>query len=114
MVAEALLDYLRHARPKTECRKLFLKYHAPSGPIRTASVYWLVRKALLRAGVATDHYGPHAIRHFLATVLFRHGQPIKVVGDLLGHRVPEATLLYCKLAVEDLRSAALELPEVES
>ena len=50
----------------------------------------------------------------LASTLVRAGQPLKVVGDLLGHRVPEATLLYCKIAVEDLRSVALDLPEASS
>jgi hypothetical protein len=37
-----------------------------------------------------------------------------MIGDLLGHRVPEATLVYCKVAVEDLRGVSLELPEVAS
>jgi site-specific recombinase XerD len=113
-VQEALVDYLRHGRPATEDRHVFQKVHAPRGPISRAILYDVVRKALLRAGVVAPQYGPHILRHSKATFLIRSGHPLKVAGDLLGHRVPEATLIYCKLAIEDLREVALELPEVSS
>jgi site-specific recombinase XerD len=61
-----------------------------------------------------EHYGPHSIRHACATTLLRRGVTLKDIGDVLGHRVPEATLIYCKLAVEDLRLVALDIPEVQS
>jgi hypothetical protein len=38
----------------------------------------------------------------------------KVIGDLLGHRSEESTLAYLKLATEDLRAIALEIPEVRA
>jgi site-specific recombinase XerD len=65
-------------------------------------------------GIEAAHYGPHALRHARATSLIRSGKTLKVIGDLLGHRVPEATMMYCKVAVDDLRAVALELPEVSS
>jgi integrase/recombinase XerD len=36
--------------------------------------------------------------------------PQKVIGDLLGHRSAEATAPYLKLATEDLRAIALDVP----
>jgi integrase/recombinase XerD len=36
--------------------------------------------------------------------------PVKEIGDLLGHRSAESTLVYLKLATEDLRAVAMEIP----
>jgi hypothetical protein len=36
--------------------------------------------------------------------------PTKEIGDLLGHRSSHATGAYLKLATEDLRVVALEIP----
>jgi site-specific recombinase XerD len=45
--------------------------------------------------------------------MLRHGQTLKGIGDVLGHRSPETTFIYTKLYVDDLRSVALD-PEVVS
>ena len=112
--AEPVIAYLRESRPVSSERRLFLKCQAPAGPITNAILYSIVRKALVNAGIKAEHYGPHSIRHACATALLRRGVTLKAIGDVLGHRVPEATLLYCELAVEDLRLVALDIPEVES
>ncbi|HJW76853.1 MAG TPA: site-specific integrase [Thermoleophilia bacterium] len=109
---DAIVAYLRDGRGTTEDRRVFLKVHAPRGPISRAVLYEVVRKTLRRAGIKAAHFGPHALRHARATSLIRSGESLKAIGDLLGHRVPEATLIYCKVAVEDLRTVALELPGV--
>ena len=36
--------------------------------------------------------------------------PLKTIGDVLGHRSPESTAVYLRLATEDLRSVALPVP----
>jgi integrase/recombinase XerD len=40
----------------------------------------------------------------------RQGTSIKAIGDLLGHRSAEATCVYLRLNLIDLRDAALEVP----
>jgi integrase/recombinase XerD len=42
--------------------------------------------------------------------MLRAAIPIKEIGDLLGHRSANATAVYLKLATEDLRDVALEVP----
>jgi len=42
--------------------------------------------------------------------LLRQGTSLKAIGDLLGHRTSEATCVYLRLHVDDLRDAALEVP----
>lgn len=113
-VQEALIDYLRRGRPVTEDPHVFQKVHAPRGPINRRLLYHVVCEALLRAGIRAPQYGPQILRHSRATSLIRSGHSLKVIGDLLGHRDPESTLIYCKLATEDLREVALDLPEVPS
>lgn len=42
--------------------------------------------------------------------MLRAAVPQKVIGDLLGHRSAESTAPYLKLATEDLRAIALDVP----
>ena len=38
VVAEAIVDYLKHGRPKAEDRHLFFRIYAPQAPITAAAV----------------------------------------------------------------------------
>jgi integrase/recombinase XerD len=58
--------------------------------------------------------GPHAFRHARAVSLLRASVPRKIIGDLLGHRSADGTIQYLKLATEDLRAIALEVPGKEA
>jgi len=49
-------------------------------------------------------------RHARAVSLLRDGTPMKIIGDVLGHRSASSTSVYLKLATEDLRDVALEIP----
>ena len=109
-VGAALLDYLRHARPASAHREVFLRVRKPGGPLVAAGVgkafrVWGSRSALnIRSG------GAHCLRHSLALHLLRQGTSLKAIGDLLGHRSMESTCVYLRLHVDDLRAAALDLP----
>ena len=71
----------------------------------------VVARGLSAAGVVPiGKHGPHALRHARAVSLLRGGVPLKVIGDVLGHRSERSTAVYLKLATEDLRSVALDVP----
>ena len=109
-VGAALLDYLRHERPASACREVFLRSRRPVAPLSpggVASAFVLCRQ---RSGLDIPPWGPHCLRHSLAVHLLRQNTPLKTIGDLLGHRNPRSTVSYLRLSVEDLRDAALELP----
>ena len=111
-VGEALLEYLRRGRPKTDCREVFIRARAPYRPMHT--LYSEVRRRLEAASVKPQgKSGPHAFRHARAVSLLRASVPRKVIGDLLGHRSYDATIPYLKLATEDLRAIALDIPGQE-
>jgi hypothetical protein len=42
--------------------------------------------------------------------MIRASIPLKKIGDVLGHRAPDSTFVYLKLATEDLRAIGLEIP----
>lgn len=111
-VGTALVNYLRHGRPASSSRSLFLKVRAPAGPITRDVVGdafdWWARRAGVRLPPGAG--GPHSLRHSLAEHLLRQGATLKAIGDVLGHRSPESTGVYLRLNVEDLREAALPLP----
>jgi integrase len=111
-VGNAILDYLQKGRPKTEARAIFIVDHAPYRPFQCGScLYWLVRNRLTAAGVNVQgKQGPHAFRHARAVSLLRAAVPAKEIGDILGHRSASSTTVYLKLATEDLRAVALEIP----
>jgi integrase/recombinase XerD len=111
-VGEAVLDYLRHGRPKTDVREIFIRSRAPYR--RMGCIYGEVRRRMEAAGVKPNgKRGPHIFRHARAVSLLRASVPRKVIGDVLGHRSAESTISYLKLATEDLRAIALEIPGQE-
>lgn len=82
---------------------------APYRPM--VRIYSEVRRRMEAAGVKpSGKRGPHIFRHARAVSLLRASVPRKVIGDVLGHRSSEATVPYLKLATEDLRAIALEIP----
>jgi integrase/recombinase XerD len=113
-VGRALVTYLRRGRPCTDAREIFVRHNGAPIPFRKSSnVYGIVRRAFDRAGIRSVRRGPHVLRHALATHLVQRGFALKVASDLLGHQHPDSTVLYTKLAIEDLREVALEVPETD-
>ncbi|MDE4618711.1 site-specific integrase [Sinorhizobium meliloti] len=111
-VGEALIDYLRHGRPETDVREIFVRTRAPYVPM--VRIYSEVRGRMEAAGILLNgKRGPHVFRHARAVSLLRASVPRKVIGDVLGHRSTESTVPYLKLATEDLRAIALEIPGQE-
>jgi site-specific recombinase XerD len=70
----------------------------------------IVRHALQRAGIQAPTYGVHQFRHGLATELLRQGASLSEIGDVLGHRHPQTTMIYTKVDLEALRTLALPWP----
>lgn len=111
-VGKALLAYLRQGRPRTDFREIFIRSRAPYRCFESgSSLYTPIRRRIEAAGIdPIGKSGPHTFRHARAVSLLRAGLSTKIIGDLLGHRSTASTSPYLKLAVEDLRAVALEVP----
>ena len=109
---DALVDYLKHARPKVQDRRMFIRDKAPlRGFASAAAITSLVSACVIRSGIQRDSYrGPHLLRHTLATMLVNRGTPIKQVSDMLGHKEIETTRIYAKVDLTSLRKIANPFP----
>jgi len=109
-VGDALVDYLRHGRPRRDDSYLFLKARAPFGPLTGGDgvIGMLVRTAFQRAGLAP--VGAHRLRHTVATEVLRAGAPLEEVASLLRHRRHATTVIYAKVDWERLREIARPWP----
>jgi site-specific recombinase XerD len=107
----AVLAYIRHGRPTLPTRVLFLRVRPPAGLLKPTAVTEVFQTRARHSGLAIPFQGPHCLRHSLAVQLLREGVSLKAIGDVLGHRSLESTCLYLRLATEDLREVALDLPD---
>ena len=110
-VGKAIAAYLRHGRPDSSSRRVFLRVKAPiRGFMGASGVGSIVRHSLQRAGVDAPTYGAHQFRHGLATEMLRQGSSLAEIGEVLGHRHPQTTKIYTKVDIKALRTLALPWP----
>jgi integrase/recombinase XerD len=110
-VGKAIAAYLRHGRPHSSCRRVFLRTKAPITGFRGASgVGSVVRHALRRAGIDAPTMGAHQFRHGLAADMLRRGASLSEIGEILGHRDPQTTMIYTKIDIKALRTLAVPWP----
>lgn len=105
-VGEAIVRYLREARPRSTFREVFLSLHAPISPLTSPGIYRIVSSRWKPLDVTLEHYGPHSLRHACATKLINEGVSLKEIGDQLGHRDLETTKIYAKVDLTHLREVA--------
>jgi site-specific recombinase XerD len=114
-VGGALIDYLKHGRPVTHHREVFLRLKAPVEPFsRYDNLHQILTFYRQRAGIALPaqaRKGLHSLRHTVATRLLEVGTPLETIAGILGHLSTQSTQIYAKVDVEALRRAALD-PEV--
>lgn len=107
-VGEAIAAYLRHARPCTDRREVFLRVTAPRIGLGRGGVSLIVRRACVRAGLAPC--GSHRLRHALASDMVRAGVPLHEIGQVLRHRDGTSTSIYARVDVDQLRTVARPWP----
>ena len=114
-LGEALIDYLRTGRPKSDHREVFLKLRPPFEPFNADNhLHHVVKHWRLAAGIqfrSRQRHGLHSLRHTLATRLLREDTRINVISDILGHSTMASTMIYAKADTEGLRNAALDTEE---
>ena len=103
-VGDAILRYLKDARPRTFHRELFLSLRAPFRPLHSRALWPVVGYRLAAMGVSLPHLGPHSLRHACATYLLSQGLSLKEIGDHLGHQAPQSTRVYAKVDLTALRT----------
>ena len=106
---EAIAAYLKHERPKTSNRAVFVRHVAPRDvPVGPDLVRKTIRQAFARAGL--PYTRSHLLRHTMANRLLAGGSSLKEVADVLRHRSLNTTMIYAKLDSRKLGEVALPWP----
>ena len=111
-VGWAVIDYIRHGRPRSDCPQVFLRHTAPIGPFSDQDhLHQILTKHARAAHVAVGEkrrHGMHSLRHTLATRLMEEGTPVEQIADILGHQRVTATGAYLKSSLGLLTQCALD------
>jgi integrase/recombinase XerD len=107
VVGEAIVDYLKNGRPKTEERHVFIRASAPFRACGASCISIRASHYLRKAGIAVPRPGSHTLRHTCVQRLVDAQFSLKAIGDYVGHRSPDSTMIYAKVDVEALREMAL-------
>jgi integrase len=111
-VGQAIADYLRHGRPATLCRHVFVRHTVPPGtPVTRHLISHVFRRAFARVEGCENWKGTHVLRHTAATRMYSRGANLKEIADILGHRSLSTTAVYAKVEPTRLATVALPWPE---
>jgi len=115
-VGQALIDYLRHGRPVSSHREIFLRHNAPFEPMgMNNNLHSIITSYRRKAGIelpARNRRGLHSLRHSLASRLLEAKVPLDTIAGTLGHLSPETTRRYLQIDIDSLRRVALDPEEV--
>jgi site-specific recombinase XerD len=112
-VGEAIIDYLKYGRPKTDKKNVFVSHHAPFNEFLGKSLHHIAKKHILSAGIKIKReskLGPHSLRHSLASSLLERNTPLPIISGIFDHADPGTTGLYLRIGISQLRECALEVP----
>jgi integrase len=111
-VGWAVIDYVRTARPASDCPQVFLRHTAPVGPFSDQDhLHQILVKHARAAHVPVSEerrHGMHSLRHTLATRLMENGTPVEQIADILGHQAVASTGVYLKSSLGLLARCALD------
>ncbi len=112
----AISDYLQ-VRPKEGIKHdkkhsekaLFLSERRER--ISNRTVQYIIGKELSKAGLDTNKYSVHKLRHTAATLMYQYGQvDIRALQELLGHESISTTEIYTHVNNDQIKSAVERNP----
>ncbi len=111
-VGEAIISYLKYGRPLSELKQVFLTATAPYSSINRLVINGAISRIIRASSVNINgrKFGPHAMRHTLASQLLRNGTSLPVISETLGHSDTQVTMNYLRIDIKGLMQCALEVP----
>ncbi len=113
-VGNAIIDYLKYGRFKSESQHVFITCRAPYIPASKSTVCSAIRENISKSKIITDgrHHGPHSLRHSLASCLLKNEVPMPVISEVLGHAKTDTTMKYLRIDLTSLVKCTLPVPYV--
>jgi len=108
--AEAINQYLliRKGIAAVDRSALFLSSRRTR--VTREGLHAMVKKALLRAGLDSEKYSAHKLRHTAATLMLSNGVDVRTLQEILGHENLNTTQIYTHVDNAELRIAAQANP----
>jgi integrase len=117
-VGWAIIDYLKHGRPETKTKNVFVNHIAPFRSIgQSNNLYNMIMKYIVMAGIPVmgkSRIGMHSLRHSLASELLQNNVEITTISEILGHSTVETTRQYLRVNLSGLRQCALDVEVVKN
>jgi len=113
-VGEAIINYLKYGRPLSGLQQVFLTANAPYCAVNRMIINGAISRIIKASGVNIEgrKFGPHAMRHTLASQLLRNGISLPVISETLGHSDTQVTMNYLRIDINSLMQCALDVPLV--
>ncbi|HWK03358.1 MAG TPA: tyrosine-type recombinase/integrase [Puia sp.] len=113
-VGDAIITYLKYARPVSNTPNIFLSACAPYHPVNRLIINGAISRIIKasKVDIRNRKFGPHAMRHTLATRLLGNGIPLPVISETLGHTATQTTMKYLRVDLNSIQRCALEVPIV--
>ena len=114
-VGNALIDYLKYGRPKSESPFVFLIAKAPYAQFHTSQVVThVVQRAYRKAGIDVKgrRFGAHSLRHSLGLRMLEESTALPVISDVFGHKSTESTRYYLRIDLKSMKQCMLDVPPV--
>jgi integrase/recombinase XerD len=105
-VGERVIRYLREARPRCDCRSVFVSTRPPYRQINLASIWLIISTRMKALGIQSQSFGAHSLRHACATQLLHSGTSLPEIAEFLGHRDLQSVSVYAKHDLFALREVA--------
>lgn len=108
--AQAINDYLAVRKTIAAGDKNALFLSSRRTRVTREGLHAMVKKSLLRAGLDSEKYSAHKLRHTAATLMLSSGVDVRTLQEILGHENLNTTQIYTHVDNAELRIAAQANP----
>lgn len=114
-IGNAIIDYLRYGRIKSDETYVLLTARPPCRSFSTSNVVThVVQRAFKKAGIVINNrrFGPHSLRHSLGFRMLEKNTVLPLISEVLGHDNTESTKYYLRIDLESMKQCILDVPPV--
>jgi len=114
-VGNAIIDYLKNGRPKTEQKYIFVSHITSykGAAMEASNMHAIVSAHMKKAGIKdwkNKRHGPHSLRHSIASNMLGDDVSLPIIQQVLGHKDPGTTQIYLSMDIESLRKCTSPVP----
>ena len=109
-VADAINRYLAVRRNIAAVDRNALFLSSRRTRVTREGLHAMVKKSLLKAGLDSEKFSAHKLRHTAATLMLSNGVDVRTLQEILGHENLNTTQIYTHIDNTELRIAAQANP----